>query len=170
MKELVDKVKRPLSIDPSINNLGWAIHHDKKLYQYGILHPFTKHGEYQVKSFELTEKIKKKIIKEMIDFVVIETPDHWSIGGFAARESGALPKLSFICGMICWCCYESNAQVLTVIPRRWKGQMPKEVMRNRMIVDFPDEPIADMDNNIIDGIGIGVWFVTKRLDKLEVSK
>lgn len=147
-----------LSIDPSINQCGWAVFTDNKLRLYGLLSSELKDADYIEKSRAIFARIKTNAKKYKVDVIVLEVPEHFGVSGYIARESGSIFKLTFLCGMIC-----SLDNVVTTPPRGWKGQLPKEVMRNRYIKEWPQLDIANMDHNTLDAIGIGRWYANKKV-------
>jgi hypothetical protein len=89
--------------------------------------------------------------------MILEVPEHWSVGGFEARETGSIAKLCFVCGLIYGMQYEMEKFEL-VVPRGWKGQLPKEVVGNRLKNEYMKKYEIDMtkiDKNVMDAIGIG---------------
>lgn len=166
-----------ISIDPSINNCGYAVFNDKKLVEYDILHPSSRKLTYLEKSREM--------IKAIIDIceytskydypwkdvqLITEVPQHFGTGGYLARESGDVYKLTFVCGMI----YNITPNVIAYTPNEWKAQLPKCVIRARIsrlreyklplykkekkkCIDCGQMHLEhDMDHNILDAIGIGI--------------
>lgn len=144
-----------LAIDPSINNCGIAIFKLGKLTNYKLLHPSAEvdSTDYLAKSKSIFNTIRKIVEIKSIDRIVLEIPTHWGTSGYQARESGSIYKVTFVCGMI-----YSLDNVVTVTPHMWKGQLPKDVMKRRYILKYPDLDIAGMDHNILDAIGIGHWY------------
>jgi hypothetical protein len=172
--------KYVLSIDPSINNVGWALSKNKKLIKWGIIHPAKdKKKTYLDKCKDIISQIIE-IYSDLPDVqLVTEIPDHFGTSGYIARESGAILKLAFIAGMI----YNIDSDVVSYTPNQWKGQLPKHVMTMRLcknepyksmkIVDWKDiyyckeckvkHPKILFDHNIIDGIGINHFHVWGKL-------
>lgn len=147
-----------LAIDPSINNCGIAVFKDGKLHAWELLHPSKETKDYIEKSKSIYMQIKVLSKKYHCDYIVTEICDYFGVSGFHARESGSIFKLMFLIGMLC-----SLPNVKTIIPRGWKGQLPKDVMRRRFIKDLPNLDIEHMDHNVLDAIGIGRWFIQKGL-------
>lgn len=150
-----------LSIDPSVNNLGCAVFRKKtrKLLSAELLHPPKDCEALEDKSFALYCQIRDQIKKHAVTEIVIETPEHWNVGGYMSRESGAIYKLTFIVGMLYslrW-----SFPIVPVTPRGWKGQLPKDVTKNRLRRFYESyytkKEWARLDNNIADAIGIGHW-------------
>jgi len=55
-----------------------------------------------------------------------------------------------------------------VVPRDWKGQMPKEVVQSRLHRDMPADAFMRMEpcpkgvrHNVYDAMGIGLWWLKK---------
>lgn len=158
-----------ITIDPSINNLGLAVFdiQKKRLVEAVLLRPQDKKGDAYARSYSLYLQIRKFVKKYDTQQIVSETPDHWHVAGFEARESGAIDKLVTICGMI-YTLQTIVDDVQMVIPRNWKKQFPKEVMKNRIekyyVPKYYDcKEWDDLDHNIRDAIGIGHWKLYGRI-------
>lgn len=156
-------MKSCISIDPSINNCGIAIFLDDVLHTADLIHPQSNLAgeEYTIRARDIINKIraiynKVKTIDDKV-MLITEIPDHFgdSGRGYIARETGAILKLSFICGMICGL----TENTITYKPLTWKGQMSKEVVRARLMRVYPDKQIEYMDHNIVDAIGIGHKYI-----------
>ena len=145
-----------LGIDPSLNACGVAIVNDGKLSSWGLLNSSKMEKmfdlEYADKAYCIFSQINVIRKNKKIDLICLEVPEHFGVSGYMARESGSIFKLTFLCGMLC---VLPNVKIFP--PRIWKGQLPKEVMRNRFVKKFPDLDIANMDHNILDSIGIGMY-------------
>lgn len=155
-------LKSCVSVDPSINNCGIAIYIDNELKTYDLLHPSKENldSTYLVKARDMCNKIRAIYLKvKEIDSKVVlvtEIPEHFGTSGYIARETGSVFKLTFVCGMI----YGIADNVVPYQPSKWKGQVSKEVIRNRLVRDFPDnKDIATLDHNIVDAIGIGYKYI-----------
>jgi len=157
-----------LAIDPSINNLGCAVFRKKtgRLLSAELLHPPKDCEDLEDKSFALYCQIRDQIKKHDVTELVIETPDHWNVAGYMSRESGAIYKLTFLVGMLYslrW-----SFPVIAVIPRAWKGQLPKEVTKNRLRESYvpcyyTKREWNRLDHNIADAIGVGHWRIHGRV-------
>jgi hypothetical protein len=154
-----------MAIDPSINNLGVAIFAGKKLVGAELLHPekIYKSEEHYVRSYSLFLQNKQYIKDFEVEKIICELPEYWAVGGYAARESGAIFKLTFICGMI-YTLFSKDFVVEFVVPRAWKGQLPKDVVRYRLTShyvkktkDYTSDEWEKLDHNVVDAIGVGHW-------------
>jgi hypothetical protein len=151
---------RLMSLDPSINNCGMAIWDmaTKNLIARALLHPKkgNKDNEYD-KSESILEQIREFIKMYGITHMILEVPEHWAVAGFEARETGSIAKLCFVCGMI-YSLKNQLEEFKVVVPRGWKGQLPKEVVANRLQEEYMtkyDIDMQKMDKNVMDAIGIG---------------
>ena len=157
-----------MSIDPSINDLGVAIFNlrSKQLEDAILIHPTKitqRDGEWYDKAFSVYTKVVEIQSKCGISSIVVERPDHWSVAGFQARESGSIEKLAFICGLLYSMRNDVEKFVFT-LPRGWKGQLSKDVLKNRIEgtyagkgKKYSKEEWKDLDHNVVDSIGIGHW-------------
>lgn len=165
MKEVKNK-DRLMSIDSSINNLGlaiWEISDDGyKLLLYKLVHPKvgSRNDEYE-KSWSLLVQLKEWIVFYKVNKVILEVPTHWAVSGFEARESGGMAKLSFVCGLI-YSLREHMTEFKVVTPQQWKGQLPKDVVVNRLRDHYLSigVDLEKLNNNIADAIGIGHYYIT----------
>lgn len=174
----MSKPKFTIAIDPSINNLGYAVFDEKTLVEYDILHPSSRKIDYLSKAREMvSDVINICEYTSEISFpwkdvqIVMEIPQHFGVGGYLARESGDVYKLTFVCGML----YNITDNVIGYTPREWKAQLPKCVVRARIarMKEFKNLRLYketkkkcvdckqvhyehDMDHNILDAIGIGI--------------
>jgi hypothetical protein len=59
---------------------------------------------------------------------------------------------------------ERFGEVEWVLPRTWKGTVPKSIMTKRILAALTPEDFGPVpeDHNVIDAIGLGLW----RLDRL----
>lgn len=157
------KIKRIITIDPSINFCGMAIFYGKKLIEYELLQPKNNSDDYIDKSFSIFLQVKRKIYALDIDTMVIEVPDNFGAAGYLARESGSVQKLTFVCGMLI--SLRTKIHVVCKLPREWKGQLPKKVVYNRLnnINKYKDIDFHKINNNIADAIAIGHSYLYGRV-------
>jgi hypothetical protein len=164
------KKNRLMSIDPSINNLGVAIWDmgNKTLLMHKLVHPKVdkRKNEYE-KALSMSDQLREWAKVYVVNHMVLEVPSHWAVGGFEARETGSIAKLCFVCGLIYGMQYDMEIFKL-VKPSDWKGQMPKEVMANRLQDEYWNKYKIDMNGtatgkklneNIADAIGIGHYYI-----------
>jgi len=151
------KYKYVISIDPSINYCGCAIHNiNGELFVHTLLRPSCKSDDYLKKSKDIYDQVSVLLNTYPNTKLVLEVPQFWGSAGFMARESGAVFKLTFLCGML----FSLSDTTLALTPNDWKGQMPKHVVNNRLRKVYPNLDIAKMDHNIVDALGIGHFYLT----------
>ena len=168
-------MKTIMAIDPSINYCGVAIFDKKsKELEHAVLvtpDKITKRdGEFYDKAYSVFRKVSE--LREEYDVVAIvcELPDHWSVAGHAAREAGSIEKLAFMCGLF----YQMRDKVdkfVFTLPRGWKGQLSKEVTKNRIAPtycvkkkwQYSKDEWEELNHNICDAIGIGHWAIFGRV-------
>lgn len=161
-----------LAIDPSINNCGVAVFNKKtkQLEDAVLVHPdksVTQNGEWYDKAYSIYTKVNTIREKCKVTTIAIERPDHWNVAGFAARESGSIEKLAFLVGLI-YSMRDSISDFKVFLPREWKGQLSKDVVRNRLTAAYTKEKYskkewAILDHNILDAIAIGHFILFGRV-------
>lgn len=157
-----------LSIDPSIRACGIAIFKDKQLIRYELIQPSKEYmndaadvNAWYMRAFYVWVHLKElyqHYAKMDKIKVVLEVPEYWNVAGFAARESGSIFKLSFLCGMI-----YTLGDIQLYTPRQWKGQMNKLVVANRLSLHYTKIDFKELDHNIADAIGIGRKYLFGRI-------
>lgn len=167
-------MKKLLAIDPSINFCGVAVFDIKKkeLEHASLIVPdkvIKRDGEWYDKARSISDQIKTIVADSDIDRIVCELPEHWSVAGFAARESGSIQKLNFVCGMIYSAIHEVEIFEF-IIPRGWKGQLSKEVCKNRLTEFYAGkgkfytvDEWEKLNHNVVDSIGIAHWRIFGRV-------
>jgi len=154
---------RLISIDPSINNVGIAVWElPNALLEYKLVHPKVgqRNNEYD-KSLSILDQLKEWIKEYEVNRMILEVPEHWAVAGFEARETGSIAKLMLVVGLIYSLKHELE-ELKIVKPREWKGQLPKDVMENRLREDYSAIGIdlAALNPNVVDAIGIGHFYIT----------
>ena len=156
---VLTKKNRLLSVDPSINNCGIAIWDidSKKLLLWKLVHPKPncRNNEY-AKALSISDQLREWARTYAVNNMILEVPDHWSVGGFEARETGSIAKLCFVCGLIYGMQYDMET-FEWVLPRGWKGQLPKAVVANRLKEAYVGYGIdmTELNENVMDAIAIG---------------
>lgn len=164
-----------MAIDPSINYCGVAIFDMKAkiVLQHILVQPdkiAKRDGEFYDRAFSIFGKVNALREKYKVDVVACELPDHWAVAGFEARESGSITKLAFMCGLF-YAFRNSLNRFVFALPREWKGQLSKEVMKNRIESSyvgkgegkFSSDEWKSLNHNVVDAIGIGHWMLYGRV-------
>lgn len=157
---------RLISIDPSINTMGVAVWdiEKKKLLGWALVKPDKACREdFSEKSYNILEQIKKWKMQYAVNHIICEIPDYWFAAGFEARESRSIEKLMFVCGIL----YSLKGELKEfrfVKPREWKGQMPKEVVKNRLRDTYLGQvDLSTINENVMDAIAIGHFYLYGRV-------
>jgi Holliday junction resolvasome RuvABC endonuclease subunit len=169
-KEL--KNKTIMAVDSSINDCGVAIYKGENPVFYDLINPEIKLGkeidksqkvkavknkksfDYVDKSMSIYKQVKTLAEEYGPDVIIIEVPEYYGASAFLSRESGSLFKLTFVSGMLMTL---PNAVALN--PTTWKGQLSKEIIKNRMVLNLPKIKIKGMNHNICDALGIGYFII-----------
>ena len=148
-----------LFLDPGLGGTGWAFF--RKLREHNAIPPDSTgvirgKGETWVdRCLNVAEAVHELHIICGIDNLVMEFPESWegSAVSLASSKSGALGKLTFLCGCIGGV-FGKPGHVILMAPMRWKGQLPKDQVINRIKRRWPDLPhIRDHEG---DAIGMGL--------------
>lgn len=95
-------------------------------------------------------------------YTIVELPQVYTSKHQKGDQDDIL-QLAGVVGAICQC---NGGDVQTVRPREWKGTVAKEVMATRIVSRLDEaeraaivRKSAALDHNIIDAIGIGLWYL-----------
>ncbi len=103
-------------------------------------------------------RIRILIERFMPTHVYCEFPAFFqSSGGQKTAKSGALVKLVFTVGATAETCRTLGIQFIPVPVNQWKGQLPKEVVEERVMKRLKGVPFAPFDDHCIDSVGIGLY-------------
>ena len=141
-----------ITIDPGINGTGWALWKSWKLVDTGIFYAPAK-----LDWIEKCQAIESKCIylerENPITDCYLEYPAYFdSVGGNMVAKRGDLLKLTFLVGLIYAVFLKSH-----LIPvRTWKGQLPKDVVIQRIKQLLPPETYMNFKTHVWDAVGIGL--------------
>ena len=114
---------------------------------------------------ELITDVRAPRERELAHTVIIEVPQVYP---HSPVNPNNLLTLSFTAGLLAGHFESSN--LAKASPRQWKGQRPKDV-DNRYTLDLLDAKERSIVNtstsrgqlhNVIDAVGIGLWFLKRR--------
>lgn len=158
-----------LAIDPGLHKLGWAYWSDThtvfvgtRPFEWGAL--TTKDlwsVSWKLRAHRMAERVAKVMKKCKPSLVICEMPEEWqSAKGQAALQSGNIRKLVYLVGLIGGRVDTTKASYYTVEPSKWKGQVPKEITRARIIRAYGPR-FKEESEDTIDALGIGRWYHKK---------
>lgn len=154
---------RILAIDPGLRNMGWAVLETANLLQYGLIKAQSAHKDepWVKRALRASGEVGGLIDEWRPERLACEMPvELQSYKGRAALASGAVRKLAFLVGVIGGLARARGINFTIYEPMQWKGNVPKEITRKRVLRRYPDVP-PDTDHNIIDAIGIGMHHIEK---------
>lgn len=112
-------------------------------------------------SYEIIRVLQVNLNITELDTIVIEFPQIWQTGkSMASALDGKLFKLVFLIGVLCKTFNGYNKinafipKIVTVFPNEWKGQLPKEIVINRIKKQLPS--LERIGNHEGDAIGMGL--------------
>lgn len=143
-------------LDPSINETGYAIFRkNRSLHSYGVLYGNKKCSSWMEKAYSVALKAEalRTYCNEELVAVIYEMPQIWqSARGQISKESGALEKLYYVCGIIQGM-FKSRA--IPIFVSEWKGQLPKSVIQEKMIAKY--KLPSNVSDHETDAIGLGEY-------------
>ena len=152
-----------LSIDPSINDCGYAGWDGGKPIEYGLIHPPRRLRDWRLKAHDVKRQIEALVAMRDPLFVICESPNEVFDKSASRVDPGdGTLKLAYLVGSLASSVHVAPAQprfFLEVSPSCWKGRGRKTatlaLVNTRYGVNLTDEK-RDLD--IADAIGIGDWF------------
>lgn len=125
-----------LTVDPSIENVGWAWWDGTDKPYTGVIH--VKHPKKPQpigKRLQVLGQHMKNVLLVLscVNRVIIEQPEFWGGGSVASAGSGSLGTLTLATGYIAAVVEQmTEAEIVMVPVRAWKGTMSKAVVGSRV--------------------------------------
>jgi len=155
------------TIDPGLSGTGWArwdvYREGVALRECGVLsEPKEFAGEdWWLRAWGLTARLTLAM-RPVRGRAYIEFPQYMggSVKGIAASKGDTL-KLAFLVGCYSIALRKRDIDVHLVIPQRWKGQLPKDVVISRVRRELGDELCQQMNirSHAWDAVGLGLWAI-----------
>lgn len=149
-----------LTVDPSLTSTGLALWNYRTLIGTELLKVSPREGEHWLSVAQrMTMKFHDVLHVRQPHKVTIELPSFYaSSSGHMVAVRGDLIKLACIVGMFTRTAMEPGADVRLVEPNEWKGQLPKDVVIQRVRDRIPeiDKKFAPKKDSW-DAIGIGLY-------------
>ena len=152
---------RLYSIDPGLGGTGWAFWEDGRLMHVGIVHDRAKDDTLAARCEGIVRQLDTQmpvIDDKFVNIVmVIEMPQHMASAKGIAAQAGSVYKLAFLVG------YIANAfndfEVIVTTPMEWKGQLPKDVVQQRVIRRLGVRTCVkhNIRSHAWDAVGLGLW-------------
>lgn len=152
-----------LTIDPGISGTGFAVFHNKILKRYGSVYPDRNLDNWERRTSSILLKLMEEIhMAEAPQHVYIEWPSQFTgKRGLAAANSNDILKLTCLIGRLAQYYIGIGTPTVMLVPvNRWKGNLPKEVVVERIKKFFSIRGVA---SHAADAVGIGQYVLTKAL-------
>lgn len=169
--------RRFLAVDPSIESVGWALYDDVDMELIEAGHFVTQRGTHAQRLMQIGEAIYLLTLEHGPDYVVIEEPMIYPEYPGQRKKNidpNDIIKLALATGAVFGAVVagvlqaagEMHIESVTYLPREWKGQMPKDVMNNRVQRHLDrggiEVPCLKRLNkrqrgDVLDAIGIGLY-------------
>jgi hypothetical protein len=161
-----------LAIDPSMNNLGFAIYNanlgenrydiDSDAWRFGLIHPQT-HGHFHHKWLNAYERLEKSIGWNPTH-LACEWPDFFnSVKGKIAAAKGYTIDLAGMVGYLVGK-YDLPMDYVTLWkPNVWKGSVPKSATQAKFLRLFgkdAESVLRNYSHDVIDAIMIAEFWLT----------
>jgi hypothetical protein len=105
----------------------------------------------------LAEKLGIVLNSGNIHRVYCEMPAFFeSHGGMAAATKGDLIKLTYLVGVYAGICHIHRVRFTPVPVVEWKGQLPKEIVKKRILKKLGRHACQGYHGDIWDAVGIGL--------------
>ena len=148
---------RILSLDPSVNNVGWTKLNTKTgRWKWGTW----KLGgsNYQVRLVDLIQKIAEDV--GSFDILITEWPSFFSSekGQIAAHQNYTI-DLAGICGYVAGRFGMDQRTWKMLTPSQWKGSVPKRATAAKFFREFPDVKMQHISEHAIDSTMILLFWL-----------
>jgi Holliday junction resolvasome RuvABC endonuclease subunit len=163
-----------LAIDPSMNNLGWAVYNanlgqnrydiDSDAWRFGLIHPNSKmSGHY--KWYDAFARIESALDGWKPTHLACEWPEFFaSVRGKIAATKGYTVDLAGLVGFIVGRFNLPMEFVTLWKPQQWKGMVPKGVTQAKFLRLFGDKEaghvVRHYSDDVIDAIMIAEFWLT----------
>ena len=159
-----------IAIDPGLSGTGVACFNEGDIKSLGVRNfYYSKAHTWWDNGLQITSAVNKFITDKWLystnsDYtVIIEEPEfHQSGKGLASTGSGDTFKLATLVGMLVQSIDGIDTGPVTfklVSPKEWKGQLPKDIVIERIKAVYASQGIAapDIQSHSWDAVGIGLW-------------
>jgi len=147
------------SFDASLHKTGYAVMYlDRHLWDYDLIKVSNKIKGIDA-VLEMLKKIRDKhvILHSLFSFDVISEVQKYRKTNERANIN-SLMNLQSVC-VGCMGVFPNCLRPYWYYPVQWKGSVPKEIMRNRIVKKF--KLPEDTDHNVADAIGIADYHIGK---------
>lgn len=155
--------KYTLGVDPGLNGTGWALLYNESgetvLHSHGIFfHGIT--DSLVRRSMHYSEDLQNtlKQFMDKVNEVCIEYPAYFdTTSGNMIAKRGDLTKLTFLVGVLTKTVQSLKIKVTLVPVNTWKGQLPKEVVKRRILKKLGENQCRNLKSHDWDAVGLGLY-------------
>lgn len=149
---------KTLTIDPSVRSCGWAFWDNDRLKASGLVRSSHKDDDWQTGGQGIGAVLRAIGRRNKIDKVYCEFPAfHGGTKGAVTASSGALVKLSWMVGFLDGLFTPEFIPFELVPVNKWKGQLPKEVINERIKKILPESVWKNFKKDTWDAVGLGLF-------------
>lgn len=150
-----------IAIDPGTRAVGWAIFlPDGSMHRCGLAHVKGTNRVLADDAIELADQIGVHLPRVVLEEMVMRPEDPRS-------QADDLLRVQLVGGIVA---ARVGQKIVTVRPMRWKGCVPKRIHHRRIgdVMTRAEKDLLtaacrtvhrDLQHNVIDAIGIGLWDV-----------
>lgn len=154
---------RVYAIDPGLGGTGWAEWADgrRRPTRCGVIPGVRDQGHLASRCNVIAVNLKKIVKKggglDASVHVYIEMPQYMASAAGLAAQKSSVYKLTFLVGYLA--CILWPCEIFEVNPQAWKGQLPKDVVAQRVRQYIGNDACVDLDikTHAWDAVGLGLW-------------
>jgi len=161
-------IKSAIFVDPGIMGTGWAFFQELTTlgdsvdvpYATGVVRAAKKGARWDARAGDICSTMSGVFRALEVRVIVIEFPELWATGksytsaAGRRRGPGDLFKLTFLIGGLGQVArQQTGTKPVLVMPREWKGQLPKKVVIGRIAKRIPG---LNPEDHEADAIGMGL--------------
>lgn len=150
-----------VSIDPGVRGCGVAVFNGDLIQAFYVKNPVERGDDYAAAS-NVASAVNNSISQYRANTAIIECPMVYS----GAKQKGAQSDIVAVAGVSYSLAARLSAtgiDCFRVFPYQWKGQVPKEIMLNRIILTLASteqnaiqKTSKSLRHNVLDAVGIGL--------------
>ena len=166
-----------LAVDPGIRGCGVALFEARELRAAAYVPNMARSGngprECWLMASSINVWVAHTIANERLDRLVLEWPQVYAPG----KGKGDPNDLFALAGIGAALCAELKPfEIEHYLPRAWKGQMPKEVVHQRMLTELSQDEFAKirsagrLTHNVWDAVSLGLFSLDRLTPKRVIAR
>lgn len=145
-----------MAVDPGLSGTGWVIFRDnnKNFVLNGVIN-FRGKEFWDERAMNIAHALCNIAQSEDVNRIYCEYPAYFdSVAGQMVAKRGDLLKLTYLVGCIAG--FLEPIPMILVPVNKWKGQLPKEVVKNRITNILGEKKCRVLKSHDWDACGIGL--------------